>query len=237
MPEDDQNAEDGAGSKAAAPERIDIEAIYAILSRTYPTFDETENAWVANGLSATPFHNLVSTCLSTMTHTNRVIRACVPLYEKVSTFEELLALDDEELRTVITPVAHYNRKTRNLKIMCRQILDDHGGEIPRSRAELMTLQGVGGKVADIMLNFVFEQPSIAVDTHVLRVLSRLGLVKTASAESAAKIIAEITPARYLRHAHEWLIQHGMKVCVSRRPACEVCPITRYCTYFRELHSA
>lgn len=211
-----------------------IGSIYEILSRTYPTFDETDNAWVANGLSATPFHNLVSTCLSTMTITKRVIRACVPLYERVGSFEELLALDDEELRSIIKPVAHYNRKTENLKIMCRQIIEEHGGEIPRTREGLMSLQGVGGKVADIMMNFVFEEPSIAVDTHVLRVLNRLGLVSTNSAESAAKIINEDTPRQYMRHAHEWLIQHGMKVCVSRRPRCEICNLTDYCSYFATL---
>ena len=81
----------------------------------------------------------------------------------------------------------------------------------------MTLKGVGGKVADIMMNFEFDEPSIAVDGHVLRVLNRTGLVETKSPEAAARAIDAATPKRFKRHAHEWLIQHGMKVCVSRRP--------------------
>lgn len=101
-----------------------LELIYEQLSRNYPTFDQTDDPWMTNGLSSTPFRCLVSVCLSTMTITPRVVKACVPLFERVSNFEELLALDDEALRTIIKPVAHYNRKTTNLKIMCQQILQD-----------------------------------------------------------------------------------------------------------------
>lgn len=209
----------------------DLDAIYGILCRTYPTFDETDDPWMTNGLSATPFRSLVSTCLSTMTITTRVLNACVPLYEPVSTFEELAALDDEELRRIIKPVAHYNRKTGLLKEMARRILDEHGGEIPRTRNGLMALPGVGPKVADIMLNFVFDEPSIAVDTHVLRVLNRLGVVDTDSATKAAEAINAATPPRFKRHAHEWLIQHGMKICVSRKPKCGDCRLTRHCDWF------
>ncbi len=209
----------------------DLAAIYGILGRTYPTFDQTDDPWMTNGLSATPFRSLVSTCLSTMTITKRVVNACVPLYERISTFDELATIDDEELRRIIKPVAHYNRKTKLLKDMARRILDEHDGEIPHTRGALMELPGVGQKVADIMLNFVFDEPSIAVDTHVLRVLNRIGIVDTSSANKAADTINADTPPRFKRHAHEWLIQHGMKICVSRTPKCENCPLTRYCDWF------
>lgn len=188
---------------------------------------------MTNGLSSTPFKSLVSVCMSTMTITKRVVNAAVPLYEKVSTFEELLALDDEELRRIIKPVAHYNRKTKLLKEMARKIIDQHGGDIPHTRDELMALPGVGRKVADIMMNFVFSKDSIAVDTHVLRVLNRLGVIDTSSALQAADIINAQTPPRFKRHAHEWLIQHGMKICVSRTPKCGSCPLTHHCRYFNE----
>lgn len=210
-----------------------LEAIYRSLSHTYTTFEETDDPWMTNGLSSTPFRSLVSVCLSTMTITTRVVNACVPLYEKVSTFEELRALDDEELRGLIKPVAHYNRKTKQLKEMCRQIIEDYGGKIPKEREELMKLQGVGRKVADIMMNFVFSEDSIAVDTHVLRVLNRLGVVETSSATQAADVINAETPKRYKRHAHEWLIQHGMKVCTSRKPKCQSCKLTERCDWFKQ----
>lgn len=211
----------------------ELDAVYGILSRTYTTFEETDDPWMTNGLSSTPFKSLVSVCLSTMTITTRVVNAAVPLYKKVSSFEELAALDDEELRRIIKPVAHYNRKTKLLKSMARMIIDEHGGEIPETREELMALPGVGRKVADIMMNFVFSEDSIAVDTHVLRVLNRLGITDTKSAEEAADTINDMTAPRFKRHAHEWLIQHGMKVCVSRSPKCDQCPLTQHCRYFLE----
>ena len=205
-----------------------LEAIYDILQQTYPTFDQTDDPWMTNGLSSTPFRCLVSVCLSTMTITPRVVKACVPLFARVSTFEQLLALDDEELKAIIKPVAHYNRKTVNLKIMCRQILYTYQGRIPDTRDELMKLQGVGRKVADIMMNFIFHEDTIAVDTHILRLLNRLRVVQTDSAEHAADLINALTLKRHKRHAHEWLIQQGMKSCLARSAACGQCCIATLC---------
>ena len=208
----------------------ELDAIYDILSKTYTTFEETDDPWMTNGLSTTPFKSLVSVCLSTMTITKRVVNAAVPLYKRVSTFEELAQLDDDELRRIIKPVAHYNRKTTNLKIMSQQILQDFGGRIPDTHQGLMKLRGVGRKVADIMMNFIFHEDTIAVDTHVLRVLNRLDIVRTSVAEAAADQINVITPAHYKRHAHEWLIQHGMQVCTARSPRCGACCISELCSY-------
>lgn len=204
--------------------------IYQRLSDTYPTFDQTDDPWMTNGLSSTPFRCLVSVCLSTMTITPRVVKACVPLFEKVSTFHELLQISDDELKEIIKPVAHYNRKTKNLKIMAKQIIYQFDGKIPETHDELMRLQGVGRKVADIMMNFIFNQDTVAVDTHVLRVLNRLEIVKTDSAEKASDLINKLTPLTYKRHAHEWLIQHGMKVCHARSPACESCCLFEVCQF-------
>jgi endonuclease-3 len=210
-----------------------LTSIYDILSRTYPTYEEMDDPWMSNGLSATPFRHLISGCLSTVTVTKRVVSAAVPLYQRVSTFEELLALNDEELRSIIKPVAHYNRKTVNLKILCRQIIEEHGGEIPSDRESLLKLQGVGRKVADLMMNHLFSEDSIAVDTHVLRVLQRLDIVKDTTAEKAADTINAITPTGYKRHAHEWLIQLGMQVCHARSPDCPSCVVSHLCPTGRQ----
>ena len=221
------------GRKRAVTEKRETKRLaflYDQLSRSYPTFDQSDDPWMVNGLSSTPFRCLVSVCLSTMTITSRVVKACVPLFERVSTFEELLALDDEELRKIIKSVAHYNRKTMNLKIMCRQVLHDFGGQIPDTHENLMKLQGVGRKVADIMMHFIFHVDTIAVDTHVLRVLNRFDIVHTASAEDAADQINAMTPARYKSHAHEWLIQHGMQVCLARNPRCNSCCVSEQCSH-------
>ena len=209
-----------------------ITRIYEVLSATYQTFAENGNEWDANGLSSTPFKSLVSVMLSTMTNSKRVIRAAIALFAEATTPEQLLALHDDELTALIKPVAHYNRKTLHLNEMSQQLLDRHHGQVPRTREALMALQGVGRKCTDIMLNFTFEAPAIAVDTHVLRVLNRLGVIATESAQQAADEINALTPDNYKQHAHEWLIQHGMKVCVARKPRCEECPLTQLCEYYK-----
>lgn len=214
-----------------------LTSIYDVLSRTYPTYEEMDDPWMRHGLSATPFRHLISGCLSTVTVTKRVVAACIPLYARVSTFPELLALDDEELRNIIRPVAHYNRKTVNLKALCRQIIEEHGGEIPSDRESLLKLQGVGRKVADLMMNHVFSEDSIAVDTHVLRVLQRLEIVSDTTAERAADSINAITPAEYKRHGHEWLIQLGMQVCHARSPNCQSCVVLKFCPTGARSHRA
>lgn len=207
-----------------------IEKIYEILSKNYPLFDEQNNEWATRGLNSTPFKNLVSVNLSTMTNTKRVIRAAVALFSEISTPQELLQLSDERLTELIKPVAHYNRKTKMLKEMCQQLIEKHDGQVPQTREELLALKGVGRKSVDILMNFTFGSDSIAVDTHVHRVLNRTGIVKTKAAEETANAIQEITPDRYRKHAHEWLIQHGMHTCTARNPKCAECRIYELCEW-------
>ncbi|MBG3850713.1 endonuclease III [Xanthomonas sp. WHRI 8391] len=214
-----------------------INAVYRTLSRTYTTFDKTDDPWMTNGLSSTPFRSIVSGALSTMTTTKRVVSACVPLFKKVSTFEELYALDDEELRAIIKPVAHYNKKTKSIKEMCRQIIEDFDGQLPNTKEDLLKLQGVGLKVASLIMNFIFEEPLIAVDTHIHRLLNRLGIVHTTSTDVTTREINELTPKDYKRHAHEWLIQHGMQICRARNPKCDECVIRSHCEFYAERRAA
>ena len=209
-----------------------VEKIYEILSATYPTYAESDDEWMTNGLSDNPFRSTVSVALSTMTSSPRCIKAAVALYEKVDSFAGLAEMDDDDLRETIRSVAHYNRKTKTLKAMARQILDEHAGEVPATREELMALPGIGRKCTDILMNTLHAAPTIAVDTHVKRLVQRLGLVDASmSAEQTVDPLTEATPVHYRQHAHEWLIQHGMKVCVARTPRCGDCPLTAQCDYY------
>ena len=221
----------------SVPTTTKLEKTYEILSKTYPVFADLDDPWMTNGLSSTPFRALVSACLSTVTTTPRVITAAVPLFERVTSFEELAVIDDEELRELIRSVAHYNRKTQYLKRMSRIIVDEHGGEVPQGRADLMALPGVGRKVTDLILNFKFGELTVGVDTHVHRVLNRLGVVHTKAHTKTADEINELTPEKYKQHAHEWLIQHGMRVCKARTPSCAECPLTRLCDYYQQTAAA
>ncbi|MDY0912252.1 endonuclease III [Rathayibacter festucae] len=207
-----------------------IEAVYDRLSHEYPTFDEGDDPWITNGLSATPYRVIVSTALSTVTHSKRVIRACNALFERADDFTALASLEDDDLRELIRPVAHYNNKTRTIKAMAQQILDRHDGQIPDTDAELLALPGIGRKCADIVMTTLFETPSVAVDTHVHRLANRLGMAHTRTHDATADRLNDITPDRYRRHAHEWLIQHGGQICVARRPLCDDCVLADLCEY-------
>ncbi len=209
-----------------------VDKVYDTLQNTYPLFEDSDDEWMKHGLSATPFRALISVALSTMTNGPRTIAAALNLFALVDDFEQLRDIDDDELRDAIRSVAHYNRKTVSLKKMARQIIDDHGGEIPQNHDELMALQGIGRKCADIMMNFQYGTPTVAVDTHVHRVANRLGMVSTKTHEQTADAVTDVTPQKYKQHAHEWLIQHGMHVCVARSPQCEQCPLTQWCAYYR-----
>ncbi|WP_336765950.1 endonuclease III domain-containing protein [Paenibacillus sp. USHLN196] len=206
--------------------------IYERLRKTQPTFVETDNDWIAKGLSSTPFKALVSVAISTMTTEKRTIDACTALYDKISTPQQLLQLEDEELSSLIKPAAHYNRKTKNLKKMCQQLIERHNGEVPCTRDELLALTGVGRKCTDILMHFTFSEPTIAVDTHVHRVVNRLGMTHTISREDTADAINQITPLKFKHHAHEWIIQHGMKICIARKPKCSECSLTDFCDHYQ-----
>lgn len=207
-----------------------VEMIYIQLKNHYKLFSEFDNEWSANILDSTPFKNLVSTMLSTMTHSKRVAKAATDLFAAASTPEDILKLEDYHLTELIKPVAHYNRKTKLLKQMCTQLIERHDGQVPSNRTDLLALSGVGPKVADLVMNFTFGSDEIAVDTHIHRLLNRTGVVETKSALETSKDINDITPAPYKKHAHEWLIQHGMQVCVARKPKCDQCIIKDSCEY-------
>ena len=210
-----------------------VAQIYLTLSRTYTTFEQFDEEWLSSGVFSTPFKTLVSVALSTMTTVKRTLAASKALFEKVTTLAELRDIDEQDLIERIKSVAHYNRKAKTLKLMARQIIEDYDGEIPNTKEQLMSLAGIGRKCADVIMNFVFEEPTIAVDTHVFRVVNRLGIVNTKTAEATADALIEITPGEYKRYAHEWLVQHGMRVCVARNPHCANCPLTTLCTYYHQ----
>ncbi len=216
----------------SVPATTRLENVYDVLSKTYAAFGEADDEWPADRLGDTPFKSLVSVSLSTMTTSKRTVAAATALYRKVSTPRELLELGDDELAALIKPVAYYNQKAKSLKKMAWQLLERHGGEVPHTKKELMDLPGVGRKVADILMNFNFGEPTVAVDTHVHRVLNRLGVLHTKTHTKTADEIDELTPEKYKQHAHELLIQHGMKVCKARTPSCGECPLTRLCDYYQ-----
>ena len=178
----------------------------------------------------TPFELLVAVILSAQATEVGVNKATRRLYPVANTPQQLLALGEDGLRRHISSIGLYNAKAANVIAMCRQLLQQHGGEVPRTRAELEALPGVGRKTANVILNTAFGEPTIAVDTHIFRVANRTGLAAGTTVRAVEDKLIKVVPAEYRHDAHHWLILHGRYTCTARKPKCPQCPIRDLCRF-------
>ncbi len=179
---------------------------------------------------STAFELLVAVMLSAHTTDKSVNAATARLFPVANTPQGLLALGERSIRPYLRPVGLHNIKSRNLIGLCRQLMERHHGEIPPQRAELEALPGVGRKTASIILNMVFGQAEIAVDTHIFRVANRTGLACGKTPLAVERALLAHTPAEFRRDAHHWLLLHGRYVCTARKPACPRCVLADLCAY-------
>ena len=178
----------------------------------------------------TPFELLVAVILSAQATDVGVNKAMRKLFPVANTPEKILALGEEGLKRYIATIGLFNAKAANVIAMCRQLLERHGGEVPRTRAELEALPGVGRKTANVILNTAFGEPTIAVDTHIFRVANRTGLAPGKDVRAVEEALLKRVPAHYRQDAHHWLILHGRYVCKARKPDCPQCVIRDLCRY-------
>ncbi len=176
------------------------------------------------------FKSLVGCLLSAQSRDENTLKAKTQLFAVADTPESILALDDCAVATAIKPCGLYNVKTRNLKKLCRAVIDDCAGVIPRDRAGLMALPGIGRKCADIMLLFAYGEGAIAVDTHIFRVCNRSGLATGKTEAQTAEDLDTRAPAWAKLPGHIWLLDFGKQVCRSRKPRCSGCFIRDLCRY-------
>jgi endonuclease-3 len=179
---------------------------------------------------ATPFELLVAVILSAQATDVGVNKATRRLFPVANTPAAILALGEDGLKRYISSIGLYNAKAANVIAMCRQLLDRHGGEVPRSRDDLEALAGVGRKTANVVLNTAFGEPTIAVDTHIFRVSNRTGLAPGKTVRDVEDRLMRVVPAEYRLDAHHWLILHGRYTCKARVPECPRCPIQDICRY-------
>jgi endonuclease III len=181
-------------------------------------------------LHETPFELLVAVMLSAHTTDKSVNAATRNLFPVANTPAAIVKLGVEGVKPYIKTVGLYNTKAKNLVGLAQQIVDLHGGEVPNSREALEALPGVGRKTASIILNMVFGQTEVAVDTHIFRVANRTGLAPGKTPREVEDALVATTPKEYLKDAHHWLLLHGRYVCVARLPACPKCIISDLCEY-------
>ena len=178
----------------------------------------------------TPFELLVAVMLSAHTTDKSVNAATRRLFPVANTPEALLKLGEDGVKPYLKTVGLYNAKTKNLIGLCRQLIEKHGGEVPPDREALEALPGVGRKTASVVLNMVFGQVEIAVDTHIFRVANRTGLAPGKTPRAVEDALTRNTPDEFKKDAHHWLLLHGRYVCTARTPACPKCIIKDLCEY-------
>ncbi|MDA0705855.1 MAG: endonuclease III [Proteobacteria bacterium] len=182
-----------------------------------------------------PFELLISVILSAQATDISVNKATANLYPVANTPAAILALGVAGLKPFVRTIGLYNNKAENIIKTCRILLEQHGGEVPRTRAALEALPGVGRKTANVVLNTAFGEATIAVDTHIFRVSNRTGIAKGKTPLEVEKRLLRVTPDEFKKDAHHWLILHGRYVCKARQPLCGACAIEPWCEYGRKIH--
>ncbi len=178
----------------------------------------------------TPFELLVAVVLSAQATDKGVNKATALLFPVAATPRAILDLGEEGLKSYIKTIGLFNAKARNIIAACRRLEEEHGGEVPRDRAALEALPGVGRKTANVILNTAFGEPTIAVDTHIFRVANRTGLATGKTPLAVEKALEKAVPAPFRQDAHHWLILHGRYTCTARRPRCGDCVVHDLCEY-------
>ena len=171
-----------------------------------------------------PFTLVVAVALSAQATDAGVNKATRALFKVADTPEKMLALGEEKVRDYIKTIGLYRNKAKNVIALSQKLVDDFGSEVPRTREELVTLPGVGRKTANVVMSMAFGIPTMAVDTHILRIGNRIKLAPGKTPDEIEDILMRIIPEQYLFHAHHWLILHGRYCCKARRPECERCVI-------------
>lgn len=177
-----------------------------------------------------PYTLLVAVVLSAQATDAGVNKATARLFKVADTPEKMLALGEARLKDFIKTIGLYNAKAKNIIALSRILVERYGGAVPADRDVLQTLPGVGRKTANVVLNVAFEQPTIAVDTHIFRVCNRTGLAPGKTPLEVERKLEKIVPEARKLHAHHWLILHGRYVCKARKPDCPACVIRDLCRY-------
>jgi endonuclease III len=179
---------------------------------------------------SSPFELLVAVVLSAQATDVGVNKATRRLFPVANTPQAIAALGIETLKSYISTIGLFNTKAANVIALCKKLIAEHGGEVPRDRAALEALPGVGRKTANVVLNTAFGEPTMAVDTHIFRVSNRTGLAPGKDVLAVERALLARVPSEYLQDAHHWLILHGRYTCIARKPACGRCPIRDLCKF-------
>jgi endonuclease-3 len=202
-----------------------IDELFAALARERPA-PRTELAY------RDPYTLLVAVVLSAQATDVAVNKVTAHLFDAADTPAAMVALGVAGVEAHIKSLGLFRNKAKNVVALSEQLVAEHGGEVPRERAALEALPGVGRKTANVVLNEVFGEPTIAVDTHIFRVANRTGLAPGRTTAEVEARLMEVVPERWRKGAHHWLILHGRYTCLARKPRCADCVIRAHCAFAR-----
>ena len=175
-----------------------------------------------------PFTLLVAVVLSAQATDKSVNLATKDLFAVADTPEKMLALGEEKLISYIKTIGLYKNKAKHVLGLSAKLISDFEGKVPDNREDLMKLPGVGRKTANVVLNVIFHQPTMPVDTHLLRICPKIGLAQGKTPEQIEKSLLERIPVEFMQNAHHWILLHGRYVCTARNPHCQDCLICDIC---------
>lgn len=185
-----------------------------------------------------PFELLIAVILSAQCTDKRINQITPALFERYPTPESLAESSVEEVFSYIRSVSYPNNKAKHLVGMAQKLISEFQGIVPEKIEDLVKLPGVGRKTANVISSVVYDNPAMAVDTHVFRVSNRLGLTTNATTPLAVeKQLIKHLPSSTIKVAHHWLILHGRYTCLARKPKCNECAITHFCKYFEKTNKA
>ncbi len=203
--------------------KLDIDKFYALLAAERPEpkgeLDYTN-----------PYTLCVAVVLSAQATDIGVNKATGPLFKIIDSPEKMVALGEARLKDYIKTIGLFNTKAKNVIKLSQMLVEEYDSELPKDRVSLEKLPGVGRKTANVVLNIAFGEPTIAVDTHVFRISNRSGLAPGKTPLEVELKLEKKTPAKWMHHAHHWLILHGRYVCKARKPNCSICVVKDLCKY-------
>lgn len=200
------------------------------MQRIFTRFQELEPEPKGELHHSNAFTLVVAVALSAQATDVGVNRATAKLFQIADTPEKMLALGEEGLIEHIKTIGLFRNKAKNVIRLSQILIDNFAGQVPSSRAALMSLPGVGRKTANVVLNMWFHMPAQAVDTHIFRLGNRSGIAPGKDEAAVERAIEDNVPAEFQQHAHHWLILHGRYICIARKPKCGICPIRDDCLY-------
>lgn len=180
-----------------------------------------------------PYTLLVAVILSAQATDAGVNKATKDLFEFVDTPEKMLELGEENLKKYIKSINYYNTKAKHIIQMSQQLIEKFNSQVPSDFDDMLTLSGVGRKTANVVLNILFDKPRVGVDTHVFRVVNRLGITKADNVLETEKQLLKKVPQKYLRYVNHYFVLFGRYECKAIKPKCEGCELKKYCRYYKD----